>query len=104
MESLKALVKIKNQEEARQMIRTGVKAVKSLEIVKKQFQDWKLKYSNVVPTSELTNKLELEEKLKEAKKIGNLKMKRFYTWRSQWREHNSYGNALLYVGNSPPLY
>ena len=55
------------------MIRTGVHAVKSLEIVKKQFQDWKIRYSNVVPASELTNKAELEEKLKEVSKMVELK-------------------------------
>ena len=56
MESLQALVRIDNQEDAMGMNRARLNAVKSLEHVKKQFNVWNLRYLDVVPGSELANK------------------------------------------------
>ena len=39
VESLQAPIRITSQEEGKQMIRSGLHAVKSLELVKKQFQE-----------------------------------------------------------------
>ena len=52
------------------MIRAGLQAVKNLELVKKQFQEFKIKYANAVPAEEVANRTALEDKLKHAVKLA----------------------------------
>ena len=52
------------------MIRAGLQAVKSLELVKKQFQEFKIKYANSVPAEEVANYAALNDKLKHAVKLA----------------------------------
>ena len=73
VESLQAPIRITSQEEGKQMIRSGLHAVKSLELVKKQFQEWKDKYSNVIPASEVAERRSLEEKLKHSNRMAQMK-------------------------------
>ena len=73
VESLQAPIRITSQEEGKQMIRSGLHAVKSLELVKKQFQEWKDKYSNVIPALEVAERRLLEEKLKYYNRIAQMK-------------------------------
>jgi len=65
---LQAPMRMNSQEDAKQMIKVGMHAIKRLELVKNQFEDWKLRYSKVVPTLELVDKLKLERRLQEMKK------------------------------------
>ena len=55
------------------MIRAGLQAVKSLELVKRQFQEFKAKYANAVLADEVANRAELEDKLKHAIKLAHTK-------------------------------
>jgi hypothetical protein len=73
--SLQAPIRITSQEEGKQMIRAGLQAVKSLELVKRQFQEFKVKYANSVPAKEVANYAALNEKLKHAVKLAQDKEK-----------------------------
>ena len=73
MESLQAPVRITSKEEGKQLIQAALHAVKSLELVKKQFQEWKERYANTAPALEVTERTTLEDKVKNATRLAQLK-------------------------------
>ena len=73
MESLQVPVRITTQEEGKEMIRAGLQAVKSLEIVRRQFQEWKERYAHVVTALEVADRAVLEDKIKNATRLAQFK-------------------------------